>query len=182
MLLNLTHWPFNIFSLVLQKRNLFRMRSNTVVDLRTKADFCLSWNPGGRVFMDMVEGVQANLWKHQCSLVNLLVFCCVPTADRCKEVQQIREQHPNKIPVSCPTKSDFSTAHFTLICLQLAVLKPEILGRAGSSLNASESNPAVPAPNHVETSKSMFGSSELLLETTELNRHNILSSMMKASR
>lgn len=24
-----------------------------------------------------------------------------PAADRCKEVQQIRDQHPNKIPVSC---------------------------------------------------------------------------------
>lgn len=29
-------------------------------------------------------------------------FLFLSTADRCKEVQQIREQHPNKIPVSLP--------------------------------------------------------------------------------
>uniref|UniRef100_A0A3Q2ZGA3 Microtubule-associated protein 1 light chain 3 alpha n=1 Tax=Kryptolebias marmoratus TaxID=37003 RepID=A0A3Q2ZGA3_KRYMA len=41
-----------------------------------------------------VEGVQLGLVKMADS-----GFLFLSTADRCKEVQQIREQHPNKIPV-----------------------------------------------------------------------------------
>lgn len=44
---------------------------------------------------------------------NIISFTSSLSADRCKEVQQIREQHPSKIPVSCHSRC--SASDFVLV-------------------------------------------------------------------
>lgn len=58
-------------------------------------------------------------------------LCLFSTADRCKEVQQIREQHPNKIPVSC-----FTLNHTTLHWALLVEIKMIPLGWTGGYRSA----------------------------------------------
>lgn len=58
---------------------------------------------------------QVCLSLHSHVFLTLLLHSFSP-ADRCKEVQQIREQHPNKIPVSCSHCSVLALVLMTPLC------------------------------------------------------------------
>lgn len=65
--------------------------------------------------VSMSEGIAAlYVVKFDIHLVVYELCLLLPAADRCKEVQQIREQHPNKIPVSCCSNL-ISTHHTSLL-------------------------------------------------------------------